>query len=171
MSLNRGLDINKENKDGETVLFSAVENGDVATYVVDNGTDKNIVKYLIENGADINKENKEGKTPLFYVYKANNLSMIEFLIKNKAVINKEDVLSDVKIGIYRFEQNKLEMYNALNKLLDKNIDAMHSILTGHVKKINIRSKKYGYKIIFNREDGLASERYICKKKGNKYEFT
>ncbi|ORX78887.1 hypothetical protein BCR32DRAFT_188661, partial [Anaeromyces robustus] len=46
-------DINKENGNNETPLFSACESGN-----------KTIVEYLVKHGADINKENKKGVIPL-----------------------------------------------------------------------------------------------------------
>ena len=44
--IEKGADVNQENKDGVTPLMTACFNGNI-----------NIVKYLVENGADINKEN------------------------------------------------------------------------------------------------------------------
>jgi len=49
-----GVDINKEDRIGETPLFSACYSGN-----------KKLVKYFVEYGLDINKENKFRETPLF----------------------------------------------------------------------------------------------------------
>jgi len=70
--IEKGADLNKEDKHGMTPLFIACKN-----------ENENLVKYLIEHGADVNKENKCdisflsattycGVTPLFYACEGRN---------------------------------------------------------------------------------------------------
>ena len=48
----KGANINKENKDGETPLFMAINSGN-----------NELVKYLVKQGADISKEDYYDKIP------------------------------------------------------------------------------------------------------------
>jgi len=59
--IEHGAVINKENKNGRTLLFEAI----LREY-------KDLVEYLVERGADLNKENWFSQTPLLYVYYGGN---------------------------------------------------------------------------------------------------
>ena len=59
------IDINKENKNGETPLFYACKNGN-----------ESLVRYFVERGADVNKENENGETPLFNACRSGNESLV-----------------------------------------------------------------------------------------------
>ena len=75
-----GIDINKEDLNGETVLFKACESGN-----------KDLVEYLIKYGADINKESEYGETPLFRACDSGNKDLVEYLIELGAYLNKENL--------------------------------------------------------------------------------
>jgi len=55
------VDINKENRYGETALLYSIKRGN-----------EELVEYLVEHGADIDKENRYGETALFYACKRGN---------------------------------------------------------------------------------------------------
>ena len=69
----KGADVNKENNNGQTPLFS------VCTY-----GNSEIVKYLVEHGANVNKADKDGKTPLFDACWDGNLEIVKYLAEHGA---------------------------------------------------------------------------------------
>jgi len=87
-----GVEVNKENNDGETVLFKACLFGNVT-----------LVRYLVEAGAEVNKENKVGETPLFNACRNGNLTLVKYLVEHKAYINiweNSNSLSDNFFRLY-----------------------------------------------------------------------
>ena len=64
--MEHGADINKENRNGETVLFGACVSGN-----------KDLVEYLVEHGADINKENRNGETVLWIAYENDDYDLVK----------------------------------------------------------------------------------------------
>ena len=74
----KGIDINAKDNDGETALFKSYENFDIS-------------KYLIEKGLDINAKNDEGNNPLLISCMCPYIATVEFLIKEcKADIDVRD---------------------------------------------------------------------------------
>ena len=55
--INKGADVNVQNKDGNTVLILALIN-----------KSPDIIKMLLNNGADVNVQNKDGKMAIDYAY-------------------------------------------------------------------------------------------------------
>ena len=102
--IDKGADIDNENRGGDTALVYASENGhfDVVKYLIEKGSDvikhsnalwyasknchKEIVKLLIDSGADINKEYGYDKryTVLSYALEEGNTDIAEFLKANGA---------------------------------------------------------------------------------------
>jgi len=77
--IRHGVDIYKEDENGETPLFYACKFGN-----------ENIVHYLVEHGANINKENKDGETPLFEACRGRNENIFKYLVEHGVDINKEN---------------------------------------------------------------------------------
>ncbi len=77
--LNRKLDINAYDKDGNTPLCIAVKNGYTA-----------LAEQLITKGADVNKPNKDGVTPLMLAAGWRKTKSVEMLLQKGAEINACD---------------------------------------------------------------------------------
>ena len=74
-----GANVNKRNKDGDTVLMEAVKRGNAE-----------IVKFLIENGANVNQKNKEGETALMVASEKGKADIVKLLIENKADVHQKN---------------------------------------------------------------------------------
>ncbi|MBA8666735.1 ankyrin repeat domain-containing protein [Holosporaceae bacterium 'Namur'] len=70
--LKRGLDLNKQTKDGETLLITAAKNGHTK-----------IVKELLSNGADFNLEDKNKNTALIHAAEHGHRETLEILLEKK----------------------------------------------------------------------------------------
>ncbi|MFC1842303.1 ankyrin repeat domain-containing protein, partial [Candidatus Dependentiae bacterium] len=77
--LQKGADVNKADKDGQTPLHEACS---CFCGKLD------IVKVLLQNGADVNKANKNGLTPLYWACCRGKLDIVKCLLQNGAQINK-----------------------------------------------------------------------------------
>ncbi|KAL6628014.1 ankyrin repeat-containing domain protein [Neocallimastix sp. 'constans'] len=95
--IEHGLDINKENIQGQSLLFYACSGGN-----------ENLVKYLIEQkGADINKEDKyNGETILFNACSSGNENLVKYLIEHGLDINKENYLCETPLFNACFNENE-----------------------------------------------------------------
>ena len=132
--LTRGINLNQQNKYGESVLMQACKYNDVKT-----------ARLLIENGIDINIENKMGNTALYYTISSDFFSLqnIDFIPKYeyeeillKALTDKNDInllnsyyIQD-KSGKYKLKNksDKLRSSEILNlKLFFIRIDELLSL--------------------------------------------
>jgi len=120
--IEQGVDINKENKLGETPIFFACRSENV-----------NIVKHLVEKGTNVNKENNLGETPLFIACEIKSEIMAKFLIQHGAEVNKEDNDGETPLFIAC-------EYGNLNENLVK-------ILVEHGAHVN-KENKYGRTPLF-----------------------
>ena len=71
--LNKGVDANKIDKNGNTALMSAS-----ASHELEN------VKIIFEKTKNINSQNKEGESALTFAVKNGSAEIVDFLLKNKA---------------------------------------------------------------------------------------
>jgi ankyrin repeat protein len=76
--LDRGAEVNKANKYGNTALHFAAQDGR-----------NELLSMLIERGANVNAKDGFGNTVLYYAFKNKQFIAIETLIKNGANINRE----------------------------------------------------------------------------------
>jgi hypothetical protein len=110
--LDQGADINCKDKDGQTPLMWASQNGHfkITELLIKNGANSNdknnfsntplilalitdhpqIAQRLIEHGADVNYKTKSGWTPLLYASKNGPLALVQLLLNHDADINCED---------------------------------------------------------------------------------
>jgi len=110
--INRGIDINKKDEKGKTILFTLVAKKklDAIRLLLRNGADINLedtygktvldeacertdgimVRFLLENGFDINRKNSAGRTILQDVALLSNLKMFQVLITYKPDFNIKD---------------------------------------------------------------------------------
>lgn len=72
--------INARDKTGNTLLIWAVKY-----------TNKEIVKYLLQNGANSNEENDFGNTPLHFAFSNKNYEIVNLLIQNNANEKKKNL--------------------------------------------------------------------------------
>jgi ankyrin repeat protein len=91
--IEKGINVNIKDKDGNTPLHIALKNKDTLNYVAM----KEIVGLLIQKGADINAIDKDGNTPLHVVIQTNRINpnirkeIVDLLIKKDANINIQNV--------------------------------------------------------------------------------
>lgn len=84
--LDKGIDINAKNKEGETPLHLAMFYGG-----------KSLVEFLITNGAQVNAKANNGETPLHIAAHGNDVEMITILLKYGADINAQDNFGDTPL--------------------------------------------------------------------------
>lgn len=111
--LNKGANINVQNKTGNTPLMLTTERNHLATAqtLLDNGADANvqnkyewtalmwaagyrrtaILKAIITHGADMELKNEDGKTALIWATERGHSDMVKILLDNGADINAKDV--------------------------------------------------------------------------------
>lgn len=117
-------DINKVNKNGETILISAINKNDIKTVellLLQNNIDiekpieaqskdtpliiaskkgfEHIVKLLIKNGANVNKKNSYRENALIKAVNGGHKNIVILLIKNKAKINTKNSLEQTPLII------------------------------------------------------------------------
>ena len=80
-----GADVNAVNRDKETALHVAANNGHV-----------DVVKVLVQNGVDVNAVNKDKETPLYAAFFMNQLACSLQLICCGAKIDKMTIDEEKK---------------------------------------------------------------------------
>ena len=78
--LKYGADVSYRNKEGQTLLHSAVSRGR-----------EDIVDLLLKHGADINAKDKYGYTPLHWAVSSKNKQMVKLLVARGADINARNL--------------------------------------------------------------------------------
>jgi len=118
--INKGADVNATDKDGNSVLMMAVQQGypDIVEELIGEGADKTIrdintkqsllhsaaiygygdvATILIQSGLDVNARDSDGKTPLYYAQKYGHKTVADPLVKAGAEKEKtESNLGDSK---------------------------------------------------------------------------
>ena len=84
--IEKGVDINAVNEDGETPLHMAVFN-----------RNKDVFEFLIANGAEVNAKSNDGDTILHDVAWAGETEMVSILIKHGADVNARDNSGDTPL--------------------------------------------------------------------------
>ncbi len=77
--IHAGANINAKTKEGDTVLFSAVDS-------VDSG----VFAELLTAGADVNAANKNGETPLMRAVSRDKIDIVQLLLDRGADVNAID---------------------------------------------------------------------------------
>jgi len=126
--LQKGLDINSKDNNGNTALFSAILEGN-----------EEITKFLIQNGADVNSKNNSGQTPLLIALSFRNKdkdkypSIINLLIEKGANVN---IYSIAELNLCRLLINRDADYKTC-----LNIKISEAIFNGDLDKIKILIKE------------------------------
>ncbi len=94
--------INTKNKDGNTLLHIAAEEGQIE-----------IAELFIEKGLDVNALGAVDKTPLHSAVAYNQLKMVKFLIHKKADVNAKTFYKDTPLQYAVSRGNLLEMLPVL----------------------------------------------------------
>ena len=113
-----GTNVKKADKDGNTLLFKAAANGNIAVvrHLVEQGADVNvrnnygatplhnafryfdIVLFLVSQGADVNAKSQSGLNPLAGAIGAGNIESVKFLVSQGAEVNLKRMVKDVLEG-------------------------------------------------------------------------
>lgn len=131
-----GANTNARDKNDETVLILAVNNGD-----------KKIVKLLIKYGAQINAQDKFGCTALRWAVQKQNKEIVKVLLKNNADVKIQDIYTITPLISTILSNNK----EIAKMLLDKNANFDEYILNLPVDKEmsqilqSYGAKKFNYK--------------------------
>ena len=118
-----GAPINRKDKNGNTPLHLAINNGNKA-----------VAKLLIDNGADLNtadvssRNDKNGNTPLHLAAENGNIEVIKLLINSGADLNTADVSSRnahggksaLEYAVLRQDSNKVSKAMFEDGIYDKN---------------------------------------------------
>ncbi|HIN17670.1 MAG TPA: ankyrin repeat domain-containing protein [Gammaproteobacteria bacterium] len=84
--LDKGVDANAKDADGQTPLHFATEEGH-----------KEIVELLIDKGADVDGKDKYGNTPLHYAATWGHKETAELLIANDADVNAKNKFGETPL--------------------------------------------------------------------------
>jgi len=107
--IDNGADINQKDKDGNTLLLQKITSRNF------NYMD---IKFLLDNGADINIKNNDKQTVLHFIYKLNDLNLINDLMREKSEINIKDKDGNTPL-IYASKYNN---YKVVKLLIDNGAD-------------------------------------------------
>ena len=107
--IKHGADLDALDRQGNTALYSAVMAGrtQVALLLIKNDssidadqllnqavangvTDRDVIRFLLDQGAEINHQDEMGRTPLIMAISYDNRIMVKLLIANGADVNKPD---------------------------------------------------------------------------------
>lgn len=143
--IENGLAIDRQDKDGKTVLFKEVLNKNTDT-----------IDFLISSGADVNAVDRDGRTVLFdAVLKGlSNISMIDYLIAKGADLNAKDnnelTVVDELAEIVLIVSNNKKATNRRYLDLDTSEDYIGLLkrILGHKPKINT-PKVNGRTVLFD----------------------
>jgi hypothetical protein len=117
----KGSDLNLEDKYGQTCLFYAIREGHY-----------DIVDFLISNGADINKQDKKKLTPYSFALKHNKIKIAELLAERGANISgakgKDNKKSKTKKKADEEEHEKSEEDKPKRYFLVRVLDSGEKVL-------------------------------------------
>ncbi len=111
--LDRKIDINQRDKNGNTAFMNAATRNDIKT-----------LKFLFKAGAEINTANAKGVTPLMMALQNNAADIVEFLISNKAKVFVKDVEGNSASYylITSYSKNKEDFNQKLEILKNQKLD-------------------------------------------------
>lgn len=121
--LEKGADPNKDDADGKSLIFYAVESGDNSTLAV-----------LIKTKVDINDKTIDGKTPLIVAIEKNKTQAIELLLLGKADVNIPDpsgnlpIVLAVRLGLTGILK---PLVNAGADINSKSLDGKSLLIIAH----------------------------------------
>ncbi|RZK11025.1 MAG: ankyrin repeat domain-containing protein [Flavobacterium sp.] len=110
--LSKGVDVNKEDNEGNTVFMNAVA----------SNNEIQVISMLLENVRDINHKNKKGVTALAQAFKSNTPEIVSLLLEKGANVNVVDANGDNLTAylIQSYNPKKVEEFEAKVKILKEN---------------------------------------------------
>jgi len=109
--MNRGADINTQDKDGNTILHSACSN-DYGESIIEHLLQTDVLKL-------INNQNKEGLTPLHFACKTINVKSIELLLKKGANVEVKDQNGNTPLQCIPTDKEKETIKNEIVELFNR----------------------------------------------------
>lgn len=121
-----GLDINEQDPDGMTPLFSAIISENIS-----------MIEFLLGRGADVNARDARNKTPIFAAISCGNESvaktLINLLMNNRADLNVQDCRNETPLFVAIYKR-----YPNLPMFLVRDHDAD----PGHVNSLGLTALTY-----------------------------
>ncbi len=152
--LEAGADVNVQNRDGETALMLAIENGDqeAVRKLIEAGADVNVqnswdktalilaakkgdrwsLQKLIEAGADVNVQNRDGETALMLAVKRGDQEAVRKLIEAGADVNVQDRSGNTALMMVAKNGDQ----EAVQKLIEEGADVNLQDRHGYTALIN-----------------------------------
>ncbi|KAL6631669.1 ankyrin repeat-containing domain protein [Neocallimastix sp. 'constans'] len=158
------------NTNNESMIKNLIENGSNIDIVnkkiklintIINNHNLTLLKYLINIGLDVNSMDKNGYSPLIYAIKAQNKSIIDYLLECDTNING---IKDISID-----------FNLIKKILKLNNPQLLTILYNN--KFDVNQKDERGETVLNFAIEFSNERFVkylidngadVNKEGNKY---
>lgn len=111
--LERKVDINQRDKNGNTAFMNAAARNDIKTLIL-----------FSEAGAEINSANTNGITPLMLALQNNTAEVVEFLISNKADVSVKDAEGNTAAYylMTSYAKNKQDFNKKLEILKNQKMD-------------------------------------------------
>lgn len=146
--IDKGVDVNCANKDGDLALVKAIETGrlDIVAHLVENGADVNardiipyrkwpilldavmrgnldMVRYLVESGANITVTDDYGRTALMNAVIFKRLDIVKYLIEEKGMdIDAKNIYGHTAIVCLFNETNEEGTFEVLEYIIEKGAD-------------------------------------------------
>ena len=94
--LKHGADINAQDNNGNTPLFTAIR----------RSANSKVIDILLKHNADVNIANNAGQTPIFIAASRGHINTVEKLIESGADVNIKDADGETPLTIVRSKQEE-----------------------------------------------------------------
>jgi ankyrin repeat protein len=156
--INKGADVNYENKNGKTPLLAAIDNSNREKHEKEKGKENNyevscdIVKLLIDKGANVSALNKDGINPIEHAIYGNNYEIMDLLFEKGVKINDKNGSGNtpLHLAVYR---NNLAM---VNFLIGKGAD-INEINAKNLTPLLVVKDKLDYRRYHTDDENITTE--------------
>lgn len=123
--ISRGIDVNIQNKAGETALMMLMKRSDFPKHPPDA-----ILNKLLLVGADVNLEDKSGKTALYYaMVKKHHRQFCQRLLESRTQINMLELFTSISLRVRGVVKNIVTTGKAYPKMFD--VDFVRNSVVGN----------------------------------------